>query len=372
MDCIRSLRRLPPGEVEIVISDNSDDNSQMQTMLESEFKDMSNINYSHTTDYYSSSGNSERVTNMANGEYCCFIGDDDSVSMKILDVVKYLKKNNLPGCVCDVAYYYWSDMVFVGKPKPVLSFNKNVQTLKILNANDILKAALSFGLQDIKYLLRVYHGVVAKSVLDIIKAKTGTYYPGLSPDMANAVSVIVSVEKYPYINLPLIISGYSYKSTGGMGARNAHTGSLENCKHIDREDIENWTLEIPKIWLGYTVWAEAGCKALQAMGHEDYISQFNISAMLAKTLLKYPENRKLVYDYSKGFRKRCKLYFECLRFMIRWSKEELRKKLNMRKGLKYINNDKISLIEACRITDEYLDSIDYARFFGSDLCISQG
>lgn len=370
MDCIRSLRRLPSDEVEIVISDNSDDNSIMQSMLQCEFNDMPNINYSHTTDYYSSTGNSDRVTDMATGEYCCFIGDDDSVSMQLLDVVKYLKKNNLPGCVCDVAYYYWPDIVFRGKSKPALSFYKNVQPLKMLDAKQVMNEVLSYGLQDIKYLLRTYHGVVAKNVLDSVKTGTGKYYPGLSPDMANAVAVTASVDKYPYICLPLIVSGYSYKSTGGMGARNAHTGSLENCKHIDRDDIDNWTPEIPKVWLGYTVWAEAGCKSLMAMGCDDYIKKVNLSAMLAKTWLRYPEYRQLVYDFSGGFRKRCALYYECLRFMVRWSKEAFRNKLNERNGRKYNNHDKISLIEACRIIDEYLASIDNVQIFSNNMRLS--
>jgi len=339
----------------------------MRALLESDFNDMTNINYSHISGYYSLTGNSERVTDMAHGEYCCFIGDDDSVSMKLLDVVRFLKKNNLPGCVCDVASYYWPDIVFCGKPKPALSFTKNIQPLKMLDATDTLNKVLSYGLQDIKYLLRVYHGIVSKKVLDSIKAKTGKYSPGHSPDMANAIAATISVDKYPYFNLPLIVSGYSYNSAGGMGARNAHTGSLENCKQIDKEDIKNWAPEIPKVWLGYTVWADAGCKALKAMGRMDCINKVNLSAMLAKTWLRYPDQRQLVQEYSKGFRKKCELYFECIRFMARWSIETLCDKVNRQKGKKCIINDKISLIEACRITDEYLATVDYAEFYRSDL-----
>lgn len=350
--CINSLRMFPKEEVEIVISDNSDNPEQFQHLLKGKFSDMPNLVYSHTFDALSMTKNSERAVELSNGEYCCFIGDDDSVSLGMIEVVRELKQLSLPGCVCDVASYYWPDCVFAGKKRPPLSYYKKEPRVKLIHSKNVISDVLSYGIQDIKYLVRTYHAVVSRAVLNQVKQKCGCYYPALSPDMANAVACTLLVDKYPYINQPLIISGYSYKSSSGMGLRNAHTGSLKGPSWLDPDVEEKWTPEIPKLWLGYTVWAEAGVKALQASGREDLIKMVNYNAMFAKTWLRYPDQRKMVLSFLPTLRDKIALAFECVRFMTKWCYNTLKKSHLQKKEVHH----NISLEEAVEIVNKEISN----------------
>ncbi len=346
--CLNSLKAFPSTEVEIVVSDNSDNPEVFDRTLKTKFSDMPNITYSHTHDTLSMTKNSERAVDLSSGEYCCFIGDDDSVSLELLDVVRSLKELSLPGCVCDVASYYWPDCVFIGKKRPTLSYFRKTPKVKMLNGDDVLSDVLSFGIQDIKYLLRSYHAVVSRKVLNQVKQACDCYYPALSPDMANAVACTLLVKQYPYINQPYIISGYSYKSSSGMGLRNAHTGSLKGRAGLDPDVEDKWTPGIPKIWLGYTVWAEAGVKALEASGRSDLVRKVNLSAMFAKTWLRYPEQRKMVMEFQKSISDKLNLAFECGRFMLQWCASSLINKFKKR----VVIEDSISLEVATEIVNK--------------------
>lgn len=348
--CINSLRVFPANEVEIVVSDNSDHPEAFQNVLKEKFSDMPNLKYSYIAEPLSVTKHSERAVKLSTGRYCCFIGDDDSVSRGMLDVVKQLEAHNLPGCVCDVATYYWPDCVFVGNKKTPLTFIEHSPKVKMLHTGKILKNVLSYGLQDIKYLARTYHSVISREVLEKVNDKCGCYYPALSPDMGNAIGCTLSIEKYPYINQPLIISGYSFKSASGMGLRKAHTGSLKDVPWLAPDVEDKWTPEIPKIWLGYTVWAEAGVKALEACGQPDMAKKVNLSAMFAKIWLRYPDQREMVMSYQHSTGDVIKLYYECARFMTRWSKDTLRGKFQKRQRVE----ETISLEDAVSIVNKHV------------------
>lgn len=348
--CLNSLVNIQSNDIEIVVQDNTQDNKEIIDYINE--LGWEHIKYFHDSSELSQTGNSDLAVSHATGEYCTYIGDDDSISIAAIDAVRYLHENNIDACVNNVATYHWPDVVFQNKPKPALEFDASPIEMQKINNDEIMKSFLSWGCQDIKYLPRIYHGIIKRSILESIKEESGSYFPGPSPDMANAVSALLLIKNYIYIRFPLIISGYSFKSAGGMGLRGAHSGSLTGVKQLPKNAEKEWSPRIPKVWLGYTVWPESAEKAFIHMHQDQYIKQINYSAMYAKTFLRYPNYRKMVLENVKGIKAKVKLIYEGVRFMLRWAAEHIRVHKRKRKGTEYVLSEKITLQEACNIVNE--------------------
>lgn len=346
-ECVETLSRLDQEKVEIVISDNTTDNSEFSNFLNSHFSDRQNIKYLHTTDPLSQTGNSDMALSLATGEYCCFIGDDDTISKYAIELTEYLKANGIKACVFNMATYHWPDVVYEGKEQPALTFDKRPIQIKELKGEKVLKQVLSEGIQEIGLIPRVYHGIIAKSILDQIKNITGSYFPGPSPDMANGIASLLLIEKYIYCRFPIVISGFSFKSAGGMGLRGEHKGKLTGVKQLSPDVEREWSPNIPKLWLGYTIWLEAGIKAIQRMKRDDLLSKVNYHAMYAKSYLRYPEYRDVFQHQNKGMVSYIKFGYECCRFMVKWSYNKINYRIRVARGQQFISFDRsITLTDA--------------------------
>ena len=350
--CLQSLIRIGSSEVEIVVQDNTECNQEIVDFIEK--LQWPHIKYFHDASPLSQTGNSDLAVGHATGEYCTYIGDDDSIAKSAIEAARYLHSHSIPACVNNVATYHWPDVVFQGKKKPALTFYNCDCKIHTLKSKDTMKSFLKWGCQDIKFLPRIYHGIISRKVLEEIKDKTGSYFPGPSPDMANAVSALLLIDEYVYIELPLIVSGYSYKSAGGMGLRGAHSGKLSGVKQLPANAEAEWSPRIPKVWLGYTVWPESAEKAFIHMKEDHYIDSINYNAMYAKTFLKYSAYRKMVMENVKGLRNKVGFAFECIRFMIRWLKEHSLVWLRTKTGRQFVIESNISLQDACdKVDHEY-------------------
>lgn len=345
-ECIKTLLDIKSELLEIVIQDNTEENEEFLDFLNK--VNSKHIKYYYEKEHLTVSENSSLAISHATGKYVCFIGDDDSLTTAIMDVVAYLDKNNIKACVNDVAMYHWPDIVYEGKEKPCLSVDICKCKIKKIDARSMLAKVLKDGVQDIKYLARAYHGIVSKDILDKVYQISGTYFPGPSPDMANAVACTILLDEYIYIRLPLIVSGYSYKSGGGMGLRGAHKGDLASQKHLPKDVVEKWRKEIPLCWLQYTIWPQSGLDAMDAMGEHELVNQMNYYAMHAKTYLRYSDHRKIVNEYTKGFGNKCRLLYEMIRFTFRWTKHVLYKKLLQLGKKNYREFIRFDLDTACK------------------------
>ena len=81
---ISELVKINSAELEIVIQDNTDSNEDFLVFLK-ELND-SRIKYFHSTDFMNTATNSDLAVLNSTGEYLCYIGDDDCVNNKIVDL----------------------------------------------------------------------------------------------------------------------------------------------------------------------------------------------------------------------------------------------------------------------------------------------
>lgn len=280
VDYLLSLDSL---DFEIVISDNSTEDEGSRRLLEKIEDDR--LKYYYVSEILSQTGNSEFVVSKAQGEYICFIGDDDGVMPNIIEVTKWMKIKGFKALKCYKPEYYWPGQksnYLDGSTSGVLNYRKwKSNSFEVISTNKGLKTTLSKGGINIHLLPCLYHGIVERRVLDIIFDKTGTFFPGPSPDMANAVALSQVIDSYVYVNYPVCISGKSTKSIGGAGVLHKHISRIEDVSHLPYDTADMWDSRVPKYWTAPTIWAESVLKALESFGNKEAIKDFNFNYLYA-------------------------------------------------------------------------------------------
>ncbi|WP_185145804.1 glycosyltransferase [Chryseobacterium sp. SNU WT5] len=275
--------------IELIIQDNSDeleDQPDFKNFLEN--LDDPRIIYSFIEEGLSVIDNSDEALLKASGEYVTFIGDDDIFSHHLISFLKEAKAKNISAILPEKSSYSWPDITsrFYGnKLSGKFTQTKISGEKKIISTSEELDKVLELGGTEILELPRVYHGIVKRSILQQIYEDTGSYFPGPSPDMANAVAICNYLDKLLVIDIPLVISGHSKKSGGGLGVSGKHLGEISDFKHLPKETAGNWTKEVPMYWSGYTIYAESAIQALKRLNLADKLLKLNYNFLYATCLV---------------------------------------------------------------------------------------
>ncbi len=284
-------------DVEIIIQDNSNDNTSIKLIIE-KISD-SRIKYFYTKESITAPENCNKAIKNANGEYVCFIGDDDGVAHEAIRLTRWMLENNIDSAYLNVATYAWPDLEdknhgfkFSGQMK---IFNNNCKLL-LTDPYKELEKLLKSGALIIPAVPRVYQGIVRKSCLEALYMKTGTYFPGPVPDMSNAVGLVPFVKKHLFADYPFVIAGAAGHSMAGKGALKKHHNALENEKTLPNDTIKYWSNILPKYWSAQTIWAEGALKALDAVGLSDWAIKLNIEQTLAACLMYVPDFRAITFS----------------------------------------------------------------------------
>ena len=288
------LKYIDSSDVEIIIQDNSDDNTEGVAYFSN--LNENRVNYFHKQESLSMQDNTIFAINNSTGKYLIFIGDDDLVSPYIYEFVQYMDKHHIKCLVCNSAYYWWNTVEFVKENyfqrKEALWLPQG-QSLKFEKRNSLeeLEIMLQSGAGMFLRLPKLYHGVVKREVLEEIKVKTGTYLPGgSSPDIAFSTALSLVFEEYYFVNFPLTVFGASKNSNGGRTASNKHYGIIEEQKHLPKDISENWNRFVPRIWSEKTVYAQAVTDVLNAFKSSkkfNYITFYGTMLAYEPYLLKY-------------------------------------------------------------------------------------
>ena len=80
-ECLKTLNNLSfkDQKVEVIVQDNTIDNKEIVDYLND--LNSNNIKYFHCTDNLSQTGNSDLAMTHVSGKYCCYIGDDDTITI---------------------------------------------------------------------------------------------------------------------------------------------------------------------------------------------------------------------------------------------------------------------------------------------------
>ena len=346
-DVLDAINEMDLENVEIVVQDNTLDNSEMLKRL----PNYKYVNYYHSTDVLSQSGNSNLAVKNAKGKYVCYIGDDDIITKDIVGVTEFLSENNIDACTFPCSIYYWNDVVFKSIKYSQFKIDKENKTY-YMNPKKELYKVLKHGSTSMRKLPKVYHGIVSKNALDKVYEQCGTYFPGESPDMANAVSLALVIDKYVRIPIIPIVDGFGGKSAGGLGVAGKHKRKISEVAQLSNKAEENWDSRIPKIWIGSTVWCDSCIKALNAMEHPELINKLNFAKLYARILVFDPDCKKYVKEIKKSFFTNIKILYYRL-FIFAFRALNYLKNLLINKVIKKDRVQGISIEEAVKRTEDY-------------------
>ncbi|MBF5027129.1 glycosyltransferase [Planobacterium oryzisoli] len=298
-------------DIEVVIQDNSDNNEQALKFV-SERKAYANLKYFHSHENLSVIENSDKAVLNSSGEYVCFIGDDDGVMPNIVEVVKWMKEKGYKALKSYKPRYYWPDQksnFLSDNTSGVLRYAEwKKQSFKVVKTSIALNKTLNKGGAVLRNLPCLYHGIVKRETLNKIYKKTETFFPGPSPDMANAVALTQVLDSFVYTDYPVVISGKSTKSTGGAGVLHQHVARIEEVKHLPSDTSVNWDNRIPKYWTGPTIWAESVIKALEAFQNYKAVESLNFEYLYAFLKVFHKKHSEEIFKNFK-INKSLNLYF---------------------------------------------------------------
>ena len=300
LDVIDSVLAIQSNNIELIVQDNSIDPTQIKEYLN--YNKDGRLKYFHCSRKLSQTENSDEAVKKASGKYVCFIGDDDAVLPYIADVAFWMDEQNIGILKGSKPDYYWPGMPITstsGAKDGVLKYAKYGYSAEQISTSRALSEALAKGGTSMTMLPSVYHGIVAKSILDSIYEITQSYFPGPSPDMANGIALCLVSKHYTNIDIPFVISGKSNMSIDGQGVKHKHVNELENVDHLPADTIKKWSVVIPRYWTGPTIWAESTIKSLSAFNLQHYVDKINVNYLLAYILLFHNNDRKsIMKDYK--------------------------------------------------------------------------
>lgn len=264
---------------ELVIQDNSDNESDIPQYIQKYKKH--NIVYNYIKEPIPVIENSELAILHSQGKYVCFMGDDDLLSKYIVEVVKHMEKSDIESAIFTKAIYSWPGMEFKAHNFPSLNIPSFSGRIDYFDPSKEYEKLLYRGAIELGHIPQLYHGVVKRSILDNVRKKTGTYFPGPSPDMAIATSLSKYVSKHVFIDAPFVSSGKSPRSAAGLGAKHEHKGELKSISFLPLDIEEKWDKRLPFVWTGPTIYAQSAIEAIRAIGCERDLERFNFSYFYA-------------------------------------------------------------------------------------------
>jgi glycosyltransferase involved in cell wall biosynthesis len=288
ISAIQSILEVSDPRLELVVQDNSE-SRDLEVWIQTNIHD-SRLRYNYYGRPLSFVDNFNAAVELATGEYICIIGDDDGVNPEILEAASWAKHENVDALVVkQLPHYLWkgtgiTSTLFTKVPGGFLSVSGFRGS--IIDADmekEMRKLVRNGGLYYLKFNLpKLYHGIVHRRCLKVVKEKVGAYFGGLSPDIFASLAIACVAKNVAVIDYPLTIPG-ACKSSGSIveGAIKKHSKKLEDAPHFRYRGEYRWCELVPRVYSVETIWADSGVAALRAMGRNDLVQELNLPKLAA-------------------------------------------------------------------------------------------
>ncbi|KNC94552.1 glycosyltransferase family 2 protein [Trabulsiella odontotermitis] len=297
-DILSSILKWERKDFEIIIQDNSDSN-KTRNVVEKYLTD-NRVKYYFSSEELSVIDNFEYAVNNSSGNIITAVGDDDGLLPAVMDISDWMLENAADAVLTDKADYVWPDLISKynsGYNNSKLRLKKKICVeYKKIDPIEELRKVCNHGGTTMGLLPRIYYGLVKKDCLCKVQSLTGQFFPGPSPDMANAISLSLIVNNFYYLQYPAFIAGSSSKSTAGMGLKRKHVGSISEIKHLPKNTLSEWDELIPAFWSGPTIWAQSASCTIKKI-NPSYALNYNY--LYARCYVFFPEKYKCIFDALK-------------------------------------------------------------------------
>lgn len=268
------------GTIQIVVTDNSDDDSLSQLL--GELLKHPDVTYEFTPYRIPGVDNYAKGIGLSKGQYVCCIGDDDAVLPDIVPVAEWASSHNIPAVKFGTqAIYIWPNAI-KGRESSQLSLDRFSSRSYEVDVKRELVDFLHTGCFDLPSadIPKAYHGLVRRDMYELIKEKTGRYCGGLSPDIYLAVSLATMIEKLTCMDIPLTVFGACRQSTTGDSLNKVNVSKLEDAPHFVGQEYE-WDSLVPRYYCGANIWADSALHALSDLGENALREEFSVEHIAA-------------------------------------------------------------------------------------------
>ena len=288
---ISMIENFNDSRIELLVHDNSDNNTEMLDFLKG--KSLVSTSYYYDSDKLSMGENAERGINKAKGEYICFIGDDDAVCRNIADCAEWMRENQIDAVRSLYLNYCWNEDK--GENRGSVYYDDISFACRLGDPIAEMKKVLNDGVPDFKYMAKIYHGIIKKSVLEDVQRHGECLFPGPTPDMSGAVSIAFFIKKYVMINIPIVMPGMSRMVGGGVMGK---VLSLDEVSFITDSDREKWPTDYPPLWATELIWPVCVINALKSVNHKEYLSELNKNKLLSRLVIIHRTYFKEAFHYA--------------------------------------------------------------------------
>ena len=289
--------------LEVIVEDNSDSDglsALLGAALSSGY-----VLYRYNNNAISSIDNFNNTIAQSSGEFVCLVGDDDGVNPAIMEVAAWAQLHAVDCVTGNVGHeYIWPVMGPHGVARPgTLSHPAYTGSCGYADP-----AACRRGLAErggTRYLElpfpRLYHGLVRRSLLEDVKARTGHYLCGLSPDIYSAVALSLLSRKTLRIDYPLTIPGVCPASTTATeGKEAAQSTDVRSAPHFRSRQWYQFSERIPPVYCVDAIWADSALAAMTDMGMTEDIAALDIDTLCAYIFRTYPVLRPKIYEWHRS------------------------------------------------------------------------
>ena len=290
-ELISMIENFNDSRIELLVHDNSDNNFEILDFLKG--KSLVSTSYYYDSDILSMGENAEHGINKAKGEYICFIGDDDAVCRNIADCAEWMRENQIDAVRSLYLNYCWNEDK--GENRGSVYYDDISFACRLGDPIAEMKKVLNDGVPDFKYMAKIYHGIIKKSVLEDVQRHGECLFPGPTPDMSGAVSIAFFIKKYVMINVPIVMPGMSRMVGGGVMGK---VLSLDEVSFITDSDREKWPADYPPLWATELIWPVCVINALKSVNHKEYLSELNKNKLLSRLVIIHRTYFKEAFHYA--------------------------------------------------------------------------
>ena len=299
LESVKQILNVIDDRVQIVITDNSDENS-----LEKEIKQLGSpqIKYLFIDHRIPGVDNYAKGIELSDAKYICCIGDDDGILGCIVDIVEWMESNGVSALKPGVQAAYICPGATKDYTNGCMGLGDISCHVTVVDPRDELAKFLKSGCIDFPNakLVKAYHGIVRKDQFNKIYRKTNRYCGGLSPDIYLSVALSAETDRLLCIDIPLTIFGACRSSTTADSFNKINTGKLEDAPHFVGQPYE-WSTLIPRYYSGANIWADSALHALTDMNCDDYLQMFALDIFTAYSLHYYKSFKKeILENYEKN------------------------------------------------------------------------
>ncbi len=218
--CLRTcLDQIDAPEYEIVVSDNSDGNESqkyVKTLIASDARAASLINYRYRSVVTGMTENFERALSYARGDYVIVLGDDDGLlPMALFELQRIIAATGSTVIKWSNGLYTWPELPLQDSAN-YLGFSLT-RTITKRNGHQELAASLE-NLNYTNLPLLYINSAVHRDVINKIRLSNGRVFDSRSPDVYSGFSIAYHCGEFIDLSAPLSLAGLSGASNGVSSA----------------------------------------------------------------------------------------------------------------------------------------------------------